>query len=74
MSKEHTLIDIQDIDFNFNQPKVSRSKQFLEFIQNPYRYKHGKHMIIIEFSDSGNFDDCFAHGLTSSNENFLRSN
>ena len=69
MSENQELVDITNFTYDFNQSQHERTKQFMQFIKNPYRYKHGKHTVIIEFSESGSFDDCFAQGLRNSSEN-----
>jgi hypothetical protein len=66
MNTIHELVDISDIIYDFNKSKEERSIHFLKYIKNPYKYKHGKHTIIIEFGNSGSFDDCFASGLQNS--------
>ena len=70
MSEKQELVDITDFTYDFNQPQKERLTQFLRFIKNPYKYKHGKHTVIIEFGGAGNFDDCFVQGLKNSGENF----
>lgn len=45
-----SLVDINDITIDLNQPKEQRLESYLEQVKNPYLFKCGDYVVRIKFA------------------------
>ena len=46
------LVDIRDVKVNTALPKRERILDFIRQIGNPYRYRYGKYVVKVSFTDT----------------------
>ena len=55
------LVDINDVCVDPTLPKAERITEYVRQIKNPYRFKCGKFVVSVSFSDNGlTLEDCIA--------------
>ena len=47
------LIDITSVKVDSNLPQKERIAEYIRQIKNPYRFKHGKHVVHLRFNENG---------------------
>lgn len=47
-----TLVDINDVTIDLNQPKEQRMESYLRQIGNPYLFKCGDYVVHIKFAET----------------------
>ncbi len=59
------LRDIRDVVVDPNLPFEERLRSYIDQIGNPYLYRHGKHIVRVEFAGESTLEECCAHYLSS---------
>ncbi|WP_313530614.1 DUF6870 family protein [Anaerotignum sp.] len=55
------LVDINDVRVDPTLPKEERITEYIRQIKDPYRFKCGKFVVSVSFSDNGlTLEDCIA--------------
>lgn len=58
---ENNLVDINDVNVDRSLPKDKRIEEYVKQIKDPYRFRCGKFVVSVSFSDSGlSLEDCIA--------------
>lgn len=58
---ENNLVDINDVNVDRSLPKDKRIEEYIKQIKDPYRFRCGKFVVSVSFSDSGlSLEDCIA--------------
>jgi len=55
------LVNITDVRVDKSLPKEKRIEEYIKQIKDPYRFKCGKFVVSVSFSESGlSLEDCIA--------------
>ena len=47
-----SLVDIRSVKIDTSLSKEERMRDFIRQIKNPYLFRHGKYVVMVEFSDA----------------------
>lgn len=47
-----SLVDIRSVKIDTSLSKEERMQDFIRQIKNPYLFRHGKYVVMVEFSDT----------------------
>lgn len=47
-----SLVDIRSVKIDTSLSKEERMRDFIRQIKNPYLFRHGKYVVMVEFSDT----------------------
>ena len=47
-----SLVDIRSMKIDTSLSKEERMRDFIRQIKNPYLFRHGKYVVMVEFSDT----------------------